>query len=335
MIQKSKKEYFKKGQVPIGVGAVLKGWDLSEEEYRSSDKLPIVDFRAMTNACLHDCFFCFTDKNKKTLTVNEIKNIIDRLADNKTHAINYLGEGEPTLDKDFFEIIKYTSIKGIHSIIFTDGATRLRDREFVKRLYDLDTSILPKCDSLFDAKYQNFVVGDKKNDFFNKRNEAIDILISQGFNKIQDDGTTRLGFDMVVSSKNIYEVENTLRYCRDNNLWIMFAFYLPAGRSTKDKLDESFIVSEKDKVKMRELVSKIDSEYGFEHEMFNNFATTPCMEFMQIYGDGRVSPCPGNETIIGNIMLDSVAELERRILDKFPDHNRQIFKGHCLYRESL
>ena len=56
------------------------------------------------------------------------------------------------------------------------------------------------------------------------------MLIDAGFNKTKKDGTTRLGFDMVVSSKNVYEVGKTLQYCRDNNMWIMFAFYLPAGR---------------------------------------------------------------------------------------------------------
>jgi len=35
----------------------------------------------MTNACPRNCSFCFTDKNKKTLSLREIKSIIDELAD--------------------------------------------------------------------------------------------------------------------------------------------------------------------------------------------------------------------------------------------------------------
>lgn len=331
----TKKSYIGLGKVPIGIGAVFKGWDITEKEYRNPSKLPVVDFRAMTNACQHDCFHCFTDKNKKTLSLNEIKNVIDQLAEYKTHAIDYLGEGEPTLDKDFFDIIEYTSKKGIQPIVFTDGATKLRDKGFVKRLYDSGASVSSKCDSLFNADYQNWVVRNKTGKYFAQRNEAIEVLINQGFNKTQEDGTTRLGFDMVISSKNIHEVEKTLHYCRDNNLWIIFAFYLPTGRSGDEKFDKSLFVNEKQKKEMREIVKRVDAEYGFNHLIWNSVTTTPCVEFMCIYGDGRVSPCVGNETIIGNVKKNTIRELEKKLLEQFPCHNRFKFNGSCLYKPQI
>ncbi len=326
--------YIGLGRVPIGIGAVLKGWNLFEADYRSS-KFPVVDFRAMTNACFHDCYHCFTDKNKKTLTLKEIKGVIDQLTDIGTHAIDYLGEGEPTLDKDFFTIIECTSKKGIIPVVFTDAATRIRDKSFVQRVYDSGASVCPKCDSLFNAEYQNWVVGDRTGKYFGQRNEAIDLLIETGFNKVAEDGTTRLGFDMIVTKRNIGEVEKTLRYCRDNNLWIVFSFYLPAGRSSKENFNTSLIVSEVEKQKMRQIIKKTDIEYGFNHLILNNFATMRCIEFMQIYGDGRVSPCPGNETIVGNVKTDSIRELEKRIIERFPVHNRLTFDGNCPYRPKI
>ena len=93
--------------------------------------------------------------------------------------------------------------------------------------------LLQKCDSLFDAEYQNFVIGDKTGRYFYERKQALELLTSEGFNEVKDDGTTRLGFDMIVSKRNISEVEKTLRYCRDNNMWIVFSCYLPSGRSAK------------------------------------------------------------------------------------------------------
>ena len=107
--QISPEEYFGIKQVPIGVGAILFGWDGGPSS--------VLDFRAMTGDCPHDCFHCFTDKRKKTLTLEEIKGVIDQaaeiasaghpnLTDNSGfRGINYLGEGESTLDQDFFEII--------------------------------------------------------------------------------------------------------------------------------------------------------------------------------------------------------------------------------------
>lgn len=337
MIKKtSKQKYFGLGHVPIGIGAVIRGWNITEEHFRNSDFLPVVDFRAMTSACPHDCFHCFTDKLKKTLTLDEIKNVIDQLAEMKTVAIDYLGEGEPTIDKDFFEIIEYTSKKGIQPIVFTDAATKLRDLNFLRRIKKSGASIIPKCDSLWNAKYQNWVVGDKTGTFFDQRNEAVQLLIKEGFNKIEDDGTTRLGFDMVVCRKNMHEVEKTLRYCRDNNIWVIFAFYLPSGRSVMEEFDKKLMLSKKEKNQIYKKIKEIDEkEYGFKHGVVNNFGTMSCVEFMQIYGDGRVSPCPGNEKIIGNIRNSSIKELKKKIIEQCPIHNFDSFDGHCPYREKL
>ncbi len=320
-------EYFGLGKVPIGIGAVLNGWDGGPGS--------VLDFRAMTNACLHDCFHCFTDKNPKTLTLSEIKGVIDQLADLGCHAIDYLGEGEPTLDRDFFPIIEHTSSRGLVPIVFTDAATRMRNRDFVKRVYDTGASVVPKCDSLWNREYQNWVVGDKTGKYFGQRNDALELLIQEGFNVVQSDGSTRLGFDMVVSSKNAHEAERTLRFCRDRNLWIVFAFYLPTGRSGREDFDKELLPSEEQKKTLRNSVARIDAESGFNHPICNNFATSPCVELMCIYGDGRVSPCVGNEKIIGNVKTDSIKYLHGKILRDFPCHDPRTFDGNCLYRPRI
>lgn len=329
----SKEKYIGLGNVPVGIGAVIKGWNITEKHYRNPDILPVVDFRAMTPACPHDCFHCFTDKLKKTLTLDEIKNVIDQLAEMKTVAIDYLGEGEPTLDKNFFEIIEYTAKRRIQPIVFTEAAMKLRDRNFVRRIKKSGACVIPKCDSLWNKEFQNWVVGDKTGKYFYQRNEAIKILMEEGFNKPEKDGTTRMGFDMVVCRKNMHEVEKTLRYCRENNLWVIFAFYLPVGRCARGDFDKSLMLTKDEKRKIREIVKKTDEEYGFKHEIINNFLTSRCVEFMCIYGDGRVSACPGNETSVGNVKEKSIKELKNILLKKFPVHNCKTFDGFCPYRE--
>ena len=69
----TKEKYIGLGSVPIGIGALIKGWNITEERYLKTDSLPIVNFRAMTEACPHDCLHCFTDKKKRTLTIEQIK----------------------------------------------------------------------------------------------------------------------------------------------------------------------------------------------------------------------------------------------------------------------
>jgi len=331
----SREKYFGVGQVPIGIGAVLKGWDVSEEDYRDASRFPVVDFRAMTSNCPHNCYHCFTEKRKKTLTLEEIKGVISQIAEIGARGINYLGEGEPTIDKDFFPIIEYTSSKGLVPVVFTDAATKLRDSDFVIKLKHLGASVAPKCDSFFDPDYQNWVVGDKTGKYFRKRNEAIEVLIEEGFNEPSLDGTTRLGYDMVVTKRNMNEVEKTLRFCRENNMWIGFSWFLPVGRSAKEDFDLSLAVSEEEKQKVREIIGKVDSEYGFNHPVYSNFGTYPCIELMQIYGNGNVSLCPGNETIVGNVRTDKIKDLQQKIYQSRPKRHPSVFDGNCLCRAGV
>ena len=334
-IKFSREKYIGLGHVPVGIGAILKGWNIKEDDFRNPKTLSVVDFRAMTGACPLDCFHCYTNKEAKTMTLKEIKLVIDQIADMGAKAIDYLGEGEPTVDPDFFAIIEYTAKKGIQPIIYTE-ATKMTDRDFVEMVYQTGASVVPKCDSLFNPEYQNWIIRSKiDGTYYNKRQEALELLIKQGFNQPNEDGTTRLGFDMIVSSRNINEIEKTLRYCRNNNLWIGFSFFLPSGRSGREDFDKSLRVSEEQKQTLRETVQRIDQEYGWNHPIYNNFATMPCVEFIQIYGNGNVSPCPGNETIIGNVRDLTIIELKQKILQKFPYHNPKTFDGNCLYRSRI
>lgn len=330
-MKKSKENYIWLGQVPIGIGAILKGWDILEKDFRNPNILPIVDFRAMTEKCPLDCSFCFTDKNKKTLSLKEIKRVIGEIAKMGARGIDFLGEGEPTIDKDFFEIVEFTSSLGVVPIVFSEAATKLRNRDFIRRLKDSGASIVPKCDSMLNPQYQNEVVKDKTGRYFTQRNKAVELLIEEGFNEENSDGTTRLGFDMVISSRNIDEVPETLRFCRENNLWIVFSFYLPSGRSVNDDFDQNLFPTLGQKEEMQKSILKIDKEFGFEHPISSNFATIGCVERLQIYGDGRVSPCPGNEKIVGNVKNHSIKELNQMILSQFPAHNPCSFGGDCIY----
>ena len=332
-MKKSKENYVWLGQIPIGIGALLKGWDILEKDFRDPNRLSVVDFRAMTEKCPRDCDFCFTDKNKKTLSLREIKRAITEISQMGARGINFLGEGEPTLDKDFFEIIEFTSSLGVIPIVFTEAASKLRDRSFVKRLKIAGASIFPKCDSIFNSTYQNEIVKDKSGEYFYHRNEAIALLVDEGFNEIKSDGTTRLGFDMVLTDRNINEVVPTLERCRQLNIFVIFTLYLPSGRVIKNGLlnDNSYLhIYQINQIKSK--ISAFDQWCGFNHIIHNNFFTTGCVERLQIFGDGRVSPCPGNETIIGKIQDYSIKELNRMILSRFPGHNPCSFNGNCPYR---
>lgn len=331
----SKKAYFGLGNVPVGIGAVLHGQDITEQEFREKGMF-VAGFRAMTEACPHKCLHCFTQRRQRTLTLKEIERVVYEIAELGAIAIAFLGEGEPTVDPDFFPIVECASSAGLIPIVFTEAAAKLRDRGFVKRLKAVGVSVVPKCDSLFNPDYQNWIVGDKTGRYFGERNEAIRLLIDEGFNEIKSDGTTRLGFDMVISSRNIGEVAETLRFCRKNNIRIAFSFFLPVGGSGSSSFDRELEPSVVARQNLRQTIQTIDrNEFGFEHPIWNNFVAVPCVERIQIYGNGQVSPCSAKETIVGTVQQSSLSELHQAILDRFPQHNPSCFDGHCLYRPRI
>ena len=92
-VKRSKERYFELGNVPIGIGAVIKGWNITEERYKNNNLFSVVNFRAMTEACPHECAHCFTDKKKRTLSFDEIKIIIDPLEETRNYKIALVCDG--------------------------------------------------------------------------------------------------------------------------------------------------------------------------------------------------------------------------------------------------
>ncbi|NTW30662.1 MAG: radical SAM protein [Candidatus Moranbacteria bacterium] len=325
--------YFLLGnRTPVGIGAVLNGWNITTEEFRAGTNA--IDFCAMTEGCPHNCPHCFTDKKKRTLSLDQIKLILSKVAWSEPKAVNFIGEGEPTIDSHFFEIVSHTNDLGLIPVVFSEGSARLTDVAFVRRLYQLNASVVLKLDSLTDQAYQDEMVGDEKPGYFEKRNQAFALLKQTGFNAVRDDGTTRLGFDMVVTSHNVREVPDVLRLCRSQNIWVVFALFLPTGRSGRGEVDQSLVVSPEDRVWMRQQIRDIDASFGFIHPVFNNFGTAACIERLQILGNGDVTPCPGNDTVIGNFLDCSYSEILQELSARFPAHLPGACTGNCMYRET-
>jgi hypothetical protein len=73
--------------------------------------------------CNANCDICYTDRTSHTypLTLSEIKGIIDQSYNLGARVIYIPGEGEPTLDNNFWNILEYVAKKEMRIIIFTNG----------------------------------------------------------------------------------------------------------------------------------------------------------------------------------------------------------------------
>ena len=92
----------------------------------------------LTYACNLDCVHCLSSSGRRDpreLTTDEAKAVIDELAELKVFYIN-IGGGEPTIRRDFFELVDYSIERHIGVKFSTNGA--FIDAERARRLAAMD-----------------------------------------------------------------------------------------------------------------------------------------------------------------------------------------------------
>jgi mycofactocin biosynthetic radical S-adenosylmethionine protein MftC len=92
----------------------------------------------LTYACNLDCVHCLSSSGRRDpreLTTAEAKAVLDQLRDLQVFYIN-IGGGEPTIRRDFFEILEYSISQGIGVKFSTNGA--FIDAERAKQLAAMD-----------------------------------------------------------------------------------------------------------------------------------------------------------------------------------------------------
>jgi len=333
--------------IKTGHGYTMKGWDFNTTEIRDAlkgDRMLNPAFELASNSCPWDCGFCFTeDPNnpeglKKALanemTLDERLHLIDQARELGTRTINIVGAGEPTIDPSFWQLLEHTSAKGITPIVYTEGALRLTNPLFAKRLYDLGATVVLKVNSLENEDYQNHVVnsGERKlkpikMNYFHERNKALEVLLNTGFARHDP---TRLAFDTIICRENYEEIPRIHQYARDKNIFVLFVNYLPSGRSSNLKQNA---ISQKEQFAVFDGLARIDKErYGISHRSIFPYAGgTPCsIRGLGLYVkiQGSVYDCPGEAEALGNVREESLQAIWKKTT-----HIRQHFDGGCLPRE--
>lgn len=84
----------------------------------------------LTGVCNANCAICYTERKKKRneLVFNEIKSIIMQAKSLGTKTIYIAGEGEPTLDDAFWQVVDCVKSVGLRILLFTNGILLSNDR---------------------------------------------------------------------------------------------------------------------------------------------------------------------------------------------------------------
>jgi len=176
----------------------------------------------ITNKCNLKCKHCINNQFSKTLNLTHQKLVIDRLYEIGCREINFTG-GEPLIEKDFLELLKYSKVKGINNRIITNGT--LINSSKIKILKSLITYIGISLEGLEEA---NDNIRGKGN--FKKAIQAINLLKNL---KIP------FGIYLTLNKINLKDFQSTLLFLKDLkpfNICIHELIYRGNARNNKKEL---------------------------------------------------------------------------------------------------
>jgi mycofactocin radical SAM maturase len=150
---------------------------LVEQMKRGLDA-PICLTWELTYACNLDCVHCLSSSGRRDpreLTTAEAKSVLDQLRDLQVFYIN-IGGGEPTIRRDFFELLEYSISQGIGVKFSTNGA--FIDAERARQLAAMDYLDIQISLDGIDAPTNNAVRGEGS---YAKAIRAMDNLAAANF----------------------------------------------------------------------------------------------------------------------------------------------------------
>ena len=290
---------------------ILKGLNLTNEKLRDAEQqsnMLLIDIET-SNKCNLNCQYCFRDVYgtkealEKELPLTKRLELITQAKGLGCETIKITGAGEPLADKNVWPMIEHANSLDMWVVMFTNGS--LITKRIAEKIFAMDVSLIVKCNSL-EEKKEDFMVGRKG--YAKQRNDALQILTELGFNKTYP---TRLGRDLVITAINKEEVYNSLRWCRQNNIFPIFRPLMLIGAATKLT---DWMMSKEETTEMYEQAREIDSkEFGL-----NYCLTLPYMGgvwcrqlhyamYVNILGEAYA--CTGSKKLLGNFKAQSLQEI--------------------------
>lgn len=311
----------------------LKGYYYSPEEAHEARKNgKLLSMRVETSLmCNLKCKYCCNKSGtplQDEISYEKIIDIINQAKDLGAKSIVVIGGGEPTIYPKFRELIYFVANQGMIPVIFTNTTTMTK--ELAKYLYDTNTTVITKLDSLTEGIQDN-LVGVKGT--YRLIQEGLSNLIEVGFADVVDDSQLRLGASFVVNKINMHEVPQIWNYCRENRLFPNIEMMIPNGNA-KD-LDDVYLSKEDWKKLKLSLVDIDRNKYGYDWNPYMPHGGG-CMQVyynMYVTVKGFARPCSSIHADLAGVDLNvNKMSLEEIINSKFFQISRNLDKhltGKC------
>ncbi|MDU8923938.1 GTP 3',8-cyclase MoaA [Pasteurellaceae bacterium LIM206] len=178
---------------------------------------------SVTDVCNFRCTYCLPDgyhpngDKDKFLGVNEIRRVVQAFAAMGTQKVRLTG-GEPTLRKDFLEIVEnIRKVDGIHTVALTTNGYRMAKEVEQWRKAGI-TSINVSVDSL-DSRMFRTITGENK---FHEVMLGIDRAFACGYRKIKVNS-------VLMKNLNDNEFDRFLQWVKDRPIQMRFIELMQTG----------------------------------------------------------------------------------------------------------
>jgi len=206
-------------------------------------KVPFWVHFYITRKCNLRCNYCsLYDNRTKDLDTQDVKRIVDKLYAVGIRGISFFG-GEPTLRKDFCDILEYAVKKGIVAYFTTNGT--LLNKEYIDRIgrtgvYFVEVSV----DSLFQFD-------ESKKDYTRSSKILAQLKESQklyGFS---------VNTHLVITKKNLTHVIKTILHITDHGIPVTIGFLNHNTYNDQPDDESLFMETEEDKKRFCDVIDEI------------------------------------------------------------------------------
>ena len=286
----------------------------------------------ITNSCNLKCRHCYNERfSQPDLSLNQIKLILNKLSSFGFEELILTG-GEPLIRKDLFEIIDYSTERGIKDIIiYTNGISLSNSQivECIQNRLDVIRGLIVSFDGAREDTH-DFIRGT------GKFNHLLRTLQGEKLAEIP------IGMNVTIGNWNFNDFDQFFRiYDQINASGINFGIFLPlgAGKILKDQLlspEKCLFLIQKSKLKQEEGYNIELCSLPWSKRIDDNLSGSCCnifTDFLTISAKGDVIPCLLYEYSIGSILTMELEEIFEHQLAKIlcsPTYEMQkITTGAC------
>ena len=302
----------------------------------------------INDKCTRQCLHCSTESKKlhindyKQLDLNLLKKTIHYFVQNGGKTLEISG-GEPLLHPNLFELCEYISNFNICTKLYTSGVVHDSNRKKLRAIKNEEAHFFKKNNInkiIFNLQGSNSFIHD-----YITNVEGSFKILHESISTAKNNELC-VGTHFVPMKTNLYDIENTLNMCRNNDInELAILRFVPQGRGLTNK--EYLDVSQQE---FNYLIQKLKDLINTYPDF--NLRTGCPLDFVSLYDDsiktyyckagkctcsispdGNVLPCPAfkdlPEFIAGNIHSKELSDIWINKFHEFRNFHYNKIYGPC------